>query len=134
MTRSPRPAAALAGFALVIGSLGLAAPAGAAAPDTEPCAKEQRQADRAQASLERVSAVFAKQKQKVKEAKDEVEDAEDADDADELDDAAEDLEDAKVKKDKVKANKRAQQQRVAKTQERLANCQGEPEEAPTTEG
>ena len=110
-----------------MGSLGLAAPAVAAAPDKEPCAKEQKQANRAQEALERVTAVFAKQKEKVKDAKAEVKQS---DNANERAEARRDLKQAKAKKDKVKDNKRAQQQRVAKTQERLENCQAEQEEPP----
>lgn len=131
MTRSTRIAGTVASLALMMGSLGLAAPAGAAAPDQEPCAKEQKHADRAQDALERVTAVFAKQQTKVKEAKSE---AKHADNRNERAAARQDLKDAKVKKDKVKESKKAQQQRVAKTQERLETCQAEQVEEPTTEG
>jgi hypothetical protein len=89
-----------------------------AAPD-EPCAKEAAQLEKAQAAFDRVQAVYAKQKQKVKDAKDEVAEA---DSKAEKKAAKKDLDEAKVKKAEVKENKRGQKMRLAKKQAAYDDC------------
>ena len=110
---------AVAGFftatALTVG----ASPAAVAAPDGEPCAKQAAQVAKAEDALARVTAVFEKQQTKVKRAKKAVDKA----DTNAEENAAEAaLEKAVDKKDKAKKAKKAQQQRLAKAQQRLEDC------------
>lgn len=99
------------------------------APETAPCAAQQAKVDKAEDALERVTAVFARQQVKVKKAKKTVEQAE-AGREKAL--ARRALSKAKENRDETKTTKRAQQQRLAKAQERLATCEAE-QVTPTTE-
>lgn len=92
----------------------------AAPPEKEPCAKEATQVAKAQEALDRVTAVFAKQQERVADAKDEVEEA---DTRSERAEARLALKAAKEKKEKTAKVKKAQQQRLAKATERLATCE-----------
>jgi len=127
-------AIAIAGFAV--------APSATADETTEPvpCASQQAKVDKAEDALERVTAVFARQQAKVKRAKKVVEQAE-AGREKAL--ARKALSKAKDVRDETKVTKRAQQQRLAKAEERLATCEAEqvtptptptetPTETPTT--
>jgi hypothetical protein len=90
------------------------------APTTAPCAKQQAKVDKAEAALERVTAVFARQQARVTKVKETVAEAETGR---EKAAARRALADAKQDRDKTKVTKRAQQQRLAKAQERLATCE-----------
>ena len=96
------------------------------APTTEPCAQQQAKVDKAEAALERVTAVFARQEARVTKAKKVVAQAEAGR---EKAAARRALADAKQDRDETKVTKRAQQQRLAKAQERLTTCETAP--APT---
>jgi len=121
MHTSTRIAGAVAGIALTFGSLGaVSAPASADKPAA--CAQQQKHVDKAQEALTKVTAVFARQQAKVKKAKHEVK----VDDtAAERADAKRDLAHLKAKRDHTKKVKTAQQQRLAKAQARLAECQAD---------
>ena len=99
---------------------GAPAVASAAAPTEEPCAKETTQVAKAQDALDRVTAVFAKQQERVAEARADVKHADSRSDRAE---AIAALKAAKVKKEHVAKAKKAQQQRLAKATERLATCE-----------
>ena len=99
---------------------GAPAVASAATPDKEPCAKESAQVAKAQEALDRVTAVFAKQQERVADARDDVKHADNRSDRAE---AIAALKAAKVKKEHVAKAKKAQQQRLAKATERLATCE-----------
>jgi hypothetical protein len=90
------------------------------APTTAPCAQQQAKVDKAEAALERVTAVFARQQARVTKVKEAVAQAEAGR---EKAAARRALADAKQDRDKTKVTKRAQQQRLAKAQERLATCE-----------
>ena len=107
------------------GAFGVAAHADDA-PTTDPCAQQQAQVDKAQSALERVTAVFTRQQERVKKVKEVVAAAETGR---ETADAKRALADAKQDRAETKVTKRAQQQRLDKSQERLATCQA----AQTTE-
>ena len=92
----------------------------AAAPEKEPCAKESAQVAKAQEALDRVTAVFAKQQERVADAQQDVKHADNRSDRAE---AIAALKAAKVKKEKTAKAKKAQQQRLAKATERLATCE-----------
>ena len=117
-----RMSAVAAGFALTLGSLAATAPAYADKPTSEPCAKEQAQVEKAETALARVTLVFERQKAKVVKAKKQVEKA---DTANEKAQAKKKL--AKAKKSRAEAAKvkKAQVQRVAKAEARLADCEAE---------
>ncbi len=124
-TTSTRVAGIVAGLALSVGALGAPALASAGEPaGNEPaaCAKEQSHLDKAEAALARLTAVFEHQQEKVKKAK---KHAAQADTAQERNRARKALREAKAARDDAKETKRAQQQRVAKAQERLEACQAE---------
>lgn len=114
--------------ALALGTLGSLAPAGAAAPaisgkpDKTPCAQQQEQVDRAEDALARVTAVFAHQKTKVERLQERLAAAttpqEQARLQAQLDRAT--AQEQHTKKDKV-----AQRQRLAKAEQRLADCQAD---------
>jgi hypothetical protein len=99
------------------------------APETAPCAEQQAKVDKAEDALERVTAVFARQQARVQKAKKVVEQAE-AGRQKAL--ARKALSRAKDTRDDTKVTKRAQQQRLAKAQERLATCEAEQAAEPTT--
>lgn len=119
MQRSTRVTAALAGLTLSFGAL-MAPGAHAAEAPKEPCAKQTTQVANAEDALARVTAVFAKQQAKVKKAKKAVVKA---DTRSEKAKAKRALAAAKVKKEHVKKAKKAQLQRLAKAQARLADCE-----------
>jgi hypothetical protein len=90
--------------------------------DNAPCAKEQAKVDKAEDALARVTAVFARQKDKLADAQAELAAAET------------DKEKAKAQKKvdfwtakaaKTKKEKKAQKQRLAKAQQRLEDCEAE---------
>src|SRR3954465_8882628 len=99
---------------------GAPAVAHATAPDKEPCAKEPAQVAKAQEALDRVTAVFAKQQERVADARDDVKHADSRSDRAE---AIAALHAAKENKTHVAKAKKAQQMRLAKAQERLATCE-----------
>jgi organic radical activating enzyme len=114
-----RPLAVAAVTAVV--SLGVSAPEAAHAdkPGGEPCAQEQAKADKAEAALARVTAVFEHQQTKVERLQAA------------LAAATTDEEKAKIQakldkalahKQHAKKAKKAQLQRVAKAEQRLADC------------
>ena len=92
----------------------------ATTPDQEPCAKETTQVAKAQEALDRVTAVFAKQQERVADAREDVKHADSRSDRAE---AIAALHAAKEKKTHVAEAKKAQQMRLAKAQERLATCE-----------
>lgn len=119
------PSAVAAG-AVIVGLTG--ALANAAPPAvTGNCANQEAQVVKAESALARVTAVFEKSKKEVDRADDEVVEA---DSAQEAAAAKKVLKAANVAKDLVKKAKEAQQQRLAKAQQRLADCQPEPEPNP----
>jgi hypothetical protein len=114
-----RPLAVAAVTAVV--ALGVAAPEAAHAdkPGSEPCATQQAQADKAEAALARVTAVFEHQQTKVERLQAQ------------LAAATTDEEKAKIQakldkalahKQHAKKAKKAQMQRVAKAEQRLEDC------------
>ncbi len=124
MRLSTRTAGTVAALALSVSVL--ATPALAAQPDAsskpEPCAQQQKQADKAEAALERLTArLEAKQAEVAKEKKAK----KNADTAAEHRSAKADLAQAKDDRTEAKKDKKAQQQRVAKANERLEKCQAE---------
>jgi hypothetical protein len=121
MRPTTRIAGAVAGVTLALGSVGALS---ATAAEPQPCAQQQKQVDKAEVALEKVTAVFQNQQSKVKKAKHEVKVA---DSARERANAKADLAQAKEKRDHVAKAKTAQQQRLAKAQERLDTCEaGQP--------
>jgi hypothetical protein len=114
--------------AIALSGLVVAPSAADEAPDAAPCAEQQAKVDKAEDALERVTAVFARQQVKVKKAKKVVEQAE-AGREKVL--ARKALSEAKDQRDDTKVTKRAQQQRLAKAQERLATCEAEQVAEPT---
>jgi len=106
-------AAALVAALLSIG------PAGTAVAADEPCADQQAQVTKAEDALARVTAVFERQQAKVKKAKKELVLA---DTVAEQAKAAKGLKIAQEKKDAAKKAKKAQQMRLQKAQQRLADC------------
>lgn len=131
MRTANRIAGIAAGVTLTLGSLGTIggiAPSDAADQQPAACAQQQTQVDKAEAALARLTAVFEQQQTKVKKAKHR---AEAADTAQERNAAKHALQRAKHDRDEAKANKKAQQQRVAKAQARLASCQADQPAPPT---
>ncbi len=127
MRTSTRTAGALAAMALTLGTLGTitATSANAAGSDSAKpaaCAQEQKQLDKANEALTRVTAVFDKQQDKVAKAKDQ---SEAAMTAHERNEARKALAAAKKDRDMAKKDKKAQQQRVEKAQVRLTECQAD---------
>jgi len=96
-------------------------------PTTDPCAQQQAKVDKATSALERVTAVFARQQERVETAKEVVAEA---GAGQEKAAAKRALADARQDRDETTVTKRAQQQRLAKATERLTACQAEP---PATE-
>ena len=136
MHLATRVAGTAAALTLSLGAL--AGPAVAGAPSDGPskpeaCAQQQKQLDKAEAALDRLTAVFAKQQTKVAKEKKEFKGA---DTAAERRAEKKDVAEAKQDRREAKQAKRAQQQRVAQAAERLEKCQAEPTEAPAepTEG
>lgn len=126
MKTTARLAAGLATVTLSFGAL--SAPAHAAPKNPKPaCSQQTKQVAKAEDALERVSAVFARQKAKVVKAKKAVAQA---DSASERGQARRALARAKAKKTVTLKAKKAQVQRLAKAQQRLAACQAA--QQPTT--
>lgn len=120
MSRSFRVAGLIATSVITLGAaFGAAAHADDAAA-TDPCAQQQSKVDKAQVALERVTAVFARQQTRVEKTKAVVAEASAGR---EKAAARRALADAKQDRDDAKVTKRAQQQRLAKAQERLTACQ-----------
>ena len=126
MSLTTRMASVAASAAIAIAALGVAAQADEVST-THPCAQQQAQVDKATVALARVTAVFARQKERVETAKEVVAAAAAGQ---EKAAAKRALADAKHDKADTKVTKRAQQQRLAKATERLSACQAEP---PATE-
>ena len=124
-------AGALAVTAVLALGGAVAGPASAdEAPETTPCAKQQAKVDKAEDALARVTAVFARQQDRVAKVRKTVKKAEAGQEKAE---ARRALAKAKEKRNDTKTTKRAQQQRLLKAQERLATCEaGQPTEVPTT--
>ena len=94
------------------------------APTTEPCASQQAKVDKAEAALERVTAVFARQQERVAKAK---EVKTEASAGQEKAAAKKALAKARQAKKEAKVTKRAQKMRLAKATERLETCMAEAE-------
>jgi len=130
MTAAHRLASVVASAALTFGAFGVAAYADDA-PSTDTCAQQQAKVDKATEALARVTAVFARQQERV-EAKQEA--VAEAEDGQEKAAAKQALKAAKAATSETKVTKRAQQMRLAKATERLTTCQAEnppATEAPT---
>jgi|SRR5829696_366001 len=130
MSVSTRFAALGATAAIIVGGA-FAAPAVGAdeVPAPAPCAQQQTKVDKAEAALERVTAVFARQQARVIEVRETVAQAEAGQ---EKAAARRALATAKQNRDETKTIKRAQQQRLLKAQERLATCEAEQATATAT--
>lgn len=127
MSRSYRVAGLAATAVLTLaGAFGTAAHADEA-PTTDPCAQQQAKVDKATAALERVTAVFARQQERVETAKEVVAEAAAGQ---EKAAAKRALADARHDRDDTKVTKRAQQQRLAKATQRLTVCETPETEAP----
>lgn len=127
MRTSTRTAGALAAIALTVGSLGTittvsANAAGSGSDQPAACAQQQKQLDKANDALARVTAVFERQQDKVKHAKHE---SQAATTAHERNEARKELAAAKKDRDTAKKAKKAQQERVEKAQARLDECQAD---------
>lgn len=120
MLKTSRVPAVVATIALSFGSLTVASAASAAKPPTEPCAKQSAQVQKAEDALERVNAVFVKRQVKVKKAKVRVEKA---DRRNERAKAKKALVEARKLRATAAKTKKAQVQRLAKAQKRLADCE-----------
>lgn len=120
MHTATRIAGIAAGLTLTLGTLSTGAAAYAVDGEPAACAQQQAQVDRAEDALARVTAVFENKQAKVTKAKQR---AAAADTAQERNAARKALQRAKNVRDDAKDDKRAQQQRLAKAQERLADCQ-----------
>ena len=108
-----------AGPALLAALLTAGPGAGTAVAEDGPCAEQQAKVTKAEDALARVTAVFERQEAKVRKAKDELAEA---DTKGERTKAVKNLDQAKGKKDKVKKAKKAQQMRLQKAQQQLADC------------
>jgi chromosome segregation ATPase len=125
---SIRTYAAAGVAALALGTLGSLAPADAAShatsgkPDKTPCAQEQKQVDKAEDALARVTEVFAHQKSKVEKLQDRLAAATTDEEKARL---QAQLDKALAKAQHTKKAKKAQQQRLAKAEQRLADCEAD---------
>jgi exonuclease VII large subunit len=114
--------------ALALGTLGSLAPAHAAPdatsgqPDETPCAQEQKQVDKAEDALARVTEVFAHQKSKVEKLQDRLAAATTDEEKARL---QAQLDKALAQAQHTKKAKKAQQQRLAKAEQRLADCEAD---------
>jgi len=129
MTTRTRIAAALASAPLLLTGVLATSSAAAAGADSrpEPCAQQQKQVDKAEDALARVSAVFEKQKTKVKKAKREVAESKPGSDRAK---ARRALAHAKHDRAEAKSDKKAQVQRLARAEKRLADCQDDQADQP----
>ena len=119
MSVTTRIAGITASAAIAFGAFGATAYADDA-PTTDPCASQQAKVDKATEALARVTAVFARQQERVA-AKQEV--VAEANAGQEKAAARHALKAAKDALAETKVTKRAQQQRLAKATERLTECQ-----------
>ena len=101
-------------------SLGAAPVAHADKPGSKPCAKQEQQVTKAEAALEHVTAVFAHQKTKLERLQEQLAAATTAEEQAEIQAK---IDKTLAKKQHTKKDKKAQQQRLAKAQARLAACQ-----------
>lgn len=126
MSVTTRLASITASAALTFTAFGVVAAYADDSSTTDPCAQQQVQVDKAQSALERVTAVFARQQERVDAAREADDEADDEAAAGPEKAAAQRaLKEAKQAKAETKATKRAQQQRLAKATERLTTCQTE---------
>jgi hypothetical protein len=132
MNTTTRIAGIAAGITLTLGSVVATAPSYAAdhtGSTPAACAQQQKQVDKAEDALARVTAVFEHQQAKVAKAKHR---SATADSAHERNAARHALQGAKHDRNDAKAAKKAQQQRLAKAQARLAACQADQPSEPTS--
>ncbi|MBZ5741077.1 hypothetical protein [Nocardioides mangrovi] len=106
--------------AFVLGIVAAPVAAQATTPDSEPCAAQQTKVDKATDALARVSAVFERQHERVADARHDVKHADSRSDRAA---ARAELAQATAKLDRVAKDKKAQQQRLAKAEDRLDACQ-----------
>jgi septal ring factor EnvC (AmiA/AmiB activator) len=116
-----RPLAALASAAVLsLGTVSAVHAAPGDKPGSEPCARQQAQVDKAQDALTRVTAVFEHQQTKVERLQDRLADATTPEEQAKIQAK---LDKAMTQKQHTKKDKKAQQQRLAKALDRLADCQ-----------
>ena len=120
MSLTTRLAGAAASAAIALTAFSMTAYADEV-PPTDPCAQQQAKVDKATEALARVTAVFARQQERVEAAKEDVAEAS----------AGQEKAAARKATTETKVTKRAQQQRLAKATERLTTCQAE--QPPATE-
>jgi septal ring factor EnvC (AmiA/AmiB activator) len=115
-----RPLAALASAAVL--SLGTVSAVHAAGdtPGDDPCAQQQAQVTKAQDALARVTAVFEHQQTKVERLQERLANATTPEEQAKIQAK---LDKALAQKQHAKKDKKAQQQRLAKAEDRLADCQ-----------
>jgi hypothetical protein len=101
-------------------SLGATPVAHADKPGSEPCAKQEQQVAKAEAALAHVTAVFEHQQTKVERLQAALAAATTPEEQARLQAR---LDRELAKKQHVKKDKKAQQQRLAKAEQRLADCQ-----------
>jgi len=101
-------------------SLGASPVAHADKPGGEPCAKQQQQVTKAEDALARVTAVFAHQKTKVERLQEALAAATTPEEQAKLQAK---LDKALAQKQHIKKAKKAQLQRLAKAEARLADCE-----------
>jgi pantothenate kinase type III len=101
-------------------SLGTGPLAQADKPGAEPCAKQEQQVTKAEAALAHVTAVFEHQQTKVERLQAALAAATTPEEQAKIQAK---LDKALAQKQHVKKDKKAQQQRLAKAEERLATCQ-----------
>ena len=101
-------------------SLGTGPLAQADQPGSEPCAQQEQQVTKAEAALAHVTAVFAHQKTKLERLQEQLAAATTPEEQAEIQAK---IDKTLAKKQHTKKDKKAQQQRLAKAQARLAACQ-----------
>jgi pantothenate kinase type III len=106
--------------AAVVLSLGAGPVARADKPGSEPCAQQEQQVAKAQDALARVTAVFDHQQTKVERLRAALAAATTPEEQARIQAR---LDQALAAKQHVKKDKKAQQQRLAKAEQRLADCQ-----------
>jgi len=101
-------------------SLGATPVAHADKPGTEPCAKQQQAVTKAEAALAHVTAVFEHQQTKVERLEEQLANATTDEERAEIQAK---LDRALAKEQHAKKEKKAQKQRLAKAEARLADCE-----------
>jgi septal ring factor EnvC (AmiA/AmiB activator) len=91
-------------------------------PGGEPCAKQEQQVAKAQDALDRLTAVFDKQKTKVERLQERLEAAPTPEEKAKIQAK---LDKAMAHKQHARKDKQAQRQRLSKAEERLADCEAE---------